>query len=120
MDGSSGRRIADSALPVHGGFAVVERYRTASSEPFLVCHLSRVGLVYGSRFGADREVSLDDSGGGLRLVTDRVVPVFGRGVWLVVPGGWRCCPMCSGRHRLRPRRGGLLSGVVGAGWLVRR
>src|SRR6266704_429861 len=47
---------ADSALPVHGGFAVVERYRTASSEPFLVCHLSRVGLVYGSRFGADREV----------------------------------------------------------------
>jgi len=37
-----------------------------------------------------------------------------------VPGGWRCCPMCPGRHRLRLRRDGPPFLVAGTGWPVRR
>ena len=60
-------------------------------------------------------VSLDDSGAGrgwLLIVSCRFSAVLSG--WLV-PGGWRRCPMCSGRHRFRLRRGGLLSGSRGRG-----
>ena len=57
--------------------------------------------------------NLDDSGGRrgwLLIVLCRFSAVVSGSP---VSGGWRCCPMCSGRHRLRLRRGGLLSGVAG-------
>jgi hypothetical protein len=48
--------------------------------------------------------------GEARLVTDHIVPVLAVVSGSHVPGGLRCCPMRSGRRRLRPRRGGILSG----------
>ena len=60
-------------------------------------------------------VNLDDSGcrrSWLLTVLRRFSAVLsGR----LVPGGWRCCPMCSGRHRLRLRRGGPPFRVAGTG-----
>src|SRR6266536_2875568 len=59
--------------------------------------------------------NLDDSGcgrGWLLVVLCRFSAVVSG--WRV-SGGWRCCPMCSGSHRLRPCRGVLLSGSQGRG-----
>ncbi len=54
-----------------------------------------------------------------RLVTDRVVPVFGRGVWLTGSRRVAVLPDVPGAGTgSRPRRGGLLP-VAGTGWLVR-
>jgi hypothetical protein len=58
--------------------------------------------------------------GWARLVTDRDVPVFGGGSWFRWSQRMADGPVCPGRHRLRLRRGGLLSGSQGRGWLVRR
>src|ERR1017187_10021746 len=59
-------------------------------------------------------INLDDSGVTRVALADRLVPGFGPGVWLLVFAGSRCHPGCPGRHRLDPRRGGLLPAVVGA------
>src|SRR5260370_17842635 len=51
-----------------------------------------------------------------RLVTDRVVPVFGGGVWLTGGGAARCARGGTGSDRA----GTAPFQVAGTGWLVRR
>ena len=57
--------------------------------------------------------------GGARLVTDRVVPVFGGCIWFRWSQRMADGPMCSGAPA-PTAPGGLLSRVAGTGWLVRR
>jgi len=68
----------------------------------------------------DDALNLDDSGGGrgwLLIVPCRFSVVLSGPR---VPGGWRCCPMCSGWASAPTAPGSLLSWSQGQGWLVRR
>src|SRR6266536_5275784 len=67
-----------------------------------------------------RGVSLNDSGVGRGQLPGRVAPVFGGCIWFACSRRVVVLPDVLGWHRLRLRRGGLLSGLQGRERLVRR
>ena len=100
-------------MPIQASIAAALENRRGQREHIEQLHRTWLALSGSIDTMLGAVTDLDDSGGRrgwLLMVLCRFSAVLSgsRG-----PGGWRCCPMCSGRHRLRLRRGGLLSGVAG-------